>query len=58
MYINTTPPTNRKQQMFQVINTKTGQVVATCRTKSGAEAKRDQRDGSYGSAVHKVVQIA
>lgn len=38
--------------MYQVINTRTGLVVATCRSAQAARNKRDRLDLAYGAAVH------
>lgn len=43
--------------MFHVINSKTGQVVAKCKTKGGARLSRDRKDNEYGAYVHRVVEV-
>lgn len=43
--------------MFQVINTKTQQVVGTYSTKQRARNARDKKDNAYGAYVHSVREI-
>lgn len=43
--------------MFQVINSKTGQVVGTYSTKRRARNSCDRKDNEYGAYVHRVVEV-
>jgi hypothetical protein len=43
--------------MFQVVNTKTGQVVGTYSSKQRARNTRDRKDSEYGACVHRVVGV-
>ena len=44
--------------MFQVLNTRTGQIVGTYSTKQRARAARDRKDLEYGAISHRVVTVA
>lgn len=39
---------------YLVINIRTGDIVARCKTLTGARRSRDRRDNGYGAYVHRV----
>lgn len=43
--------------MFQVVNSKTGQVVGTYSSKQRARNSRDRKDSEFGAYVHRVVEV-
>ena len=44
--------------MFQVVNTRTRQVVGTYSSKQRARNTRDRKDSEYGAVVHRVMEVA
>ena len=43
---------------YQVLNSKTGQIVGTYNSKQRARNTRDRKDNEYGAYVHRVVEVA